>query len=363
MKILNTPLTIRNLTLKNRILLPPMAVVKGDMESRVTDELVAYYDEKAASGIFGLIVTEHCFVSPEGQASERQLSVSRDSDIPGLRRIAEVIHKHGVPVIAQINHAGGAAKRGVTHLEPLSPSGIHSPGLGDPDLDPAILTPAEMDRIAEDFAAAAARVKEAGFDGVEIHAAHAYLLCQFLSPITNLREDFYGGKTIAERLRFPLMVTAAVRKTVGPDFPISLRLGACDYLPGGNTPAEAAEAACAFADAGIDLFDVSGGLCYYRRPGHKEAGYFSDQVREIRAALAKRAAEGAADVAAKGTADVALDTETAGPGAAGAGLVFPPVVLTGGIGTAQEAEAFLEDGTADLIGLGRCILNGTWKES
>ena len=343
MKILNIPLTIRNLTLKNRILLPPMAVVKGDMESRVTDELVAYYDEKAASGLFGLIVTEHCFVSPEGQASERQLSVSRDSDIPGLRRIAEVIHKHGVPVIAQINHAGGAAKRGVTHLEPLSPSGIHSPGLGDPDLDPAILTPAEMDRIAEDFAAAAARVKEAGFDGVEIHAAHAYLLCQFLSPITNLREDLYGGKTIAERLRFPLMVTAAVRKAVGPDFPVSLRLGACDYLPGGNTPAEAAEAACSFADAGIDLFDVSGGLCYYRRPGHKEAGYFSDQVREIRKALLKRAGGSSADEAA--------------------GAVLPPVVLTGGIQTAGEAEAFLEDGTADLIGLGRCILNGTWKES
>ena len=116
MKMLNTPLTIRNLTLKNRIILPPMAVVKGDMESKVTDELVAYYDEKAASGIFGLIVTEHCFVSPQGQASERPLSVSRDSDIPGLRRIAEVIHQHDVPVIAQINHAGGAAKRGVTHL-------------------------------------------------------------------------------------------------------------------------------------------------------------------------------------------------------------------------------------------------------
>ena len=341
MKILNTPLTIKNLTLKNRILLPPMAVVKGDMESRVTDELVAYYDEKAASGIFGLIVTEHCFVSPEGQASERQLSVSRDSDISGLQRIAEVIHKHGVPVIAQINHAGGAAKRGVTHLEPLSPSGVHSPGLGDPDLDPAILTPEEMDRIAEDFAAAAARVKEAGFDGVEIHAAHAYLLCQFLSPITNLREDLYGGKTMAERLRFPLMVTAAVRNAVGPDFPVSLRLGACDYLPGGNTPAEAAEAACAFADAGIALFDVSGGLCYYRRPGHKEAGYFSDQVMEIRKALLKRAGGSSED----GTSMV------------------PPVVLTGGIGTAQEAESFLENGTADLIGLGRCILNGAWKES
>lgn len=360
MKILNTPLTIRNLTLKNRILLPPMAVVKGDMESRVTDELVAYYDEKAASGLFGLIVTEHCFVSPEGQASERQLSVSRDSDIPGLRRIAEVIHKHGVPVIAQINHAGGAAKRGVTHLEPLSPSGIHSPGLGDPDLDPAILTPAEMDRIAEDFAAAAARVKEAGFDGVEIHAAHAYLLCQFLSPITNLREDFYGGKTIAERLRFPLMVTAAVRKAVGPDFPISLRLGACDYLPGGNTPAEAAEAACAFADAGIDLFDVSGGLCYYRRPGHKEAGYFSDQVREIRKALLKRAGGSSADGAEAGKWSVGAE---AGASSVAGPSMVPPVVLTGGIGTAQEAEAFLEDGTADLIGLGRCILNGTWKES
>ena len=334
MNLLNTSLILKNLTLKNRLILPPMAAVKGDMESRVTDELVAYYEDKAASGIFGLIYTEHLFVSPEGQASERQLSIAKDSDIPGLRRIADVIHKYDVPVIAQINHAGGAAKREVTHLEPLSPSGIHSPGLGDPDLDPAILTPDQMDRIANDFAAAARRAKEAGFDGVEIHAAHAYLLCQFLSPITNLREDFYGGKTMAERLRFPLMVTAAVRNAVGPDYPISLRLGACDYLPGGNTPAEAAEAACAFASAGIDIFDVSGGLCYYRRPGHKEAGYFSDQTKEIHSALAKRAG---------------------GTGAS-------PVVLTGGIKTAEEAESFLADGSADLIGLGRCILNGTWQK-
>ncbi len=338
MTLLNTPLTLKDLTLKNRVILPPMAYVKGDLESRVTDELCAYYEEKAATGLLGLIVTEHCFVSPEGQASERQLSAAKDSDISGLRRIAEVIHRHDVPVIAQINHAGGAAKRSVTHLEPLSPSGIHSPGLGDPDLDPAVMTPEDMHRIASDFAAAALRVREAGFDGVEVHAAHAYLLCQFLSPITNLRTDAYGGPSIRDRLRFPLEVVTEVRSAVGPEYPISLRLGACDYLPGGNTPAEAAEAACAFAAAGIDLLDVSGGLCYYRRPGHKEPGYFSDQTAAIREAVLD---------AARGEHPL---------------ITSPvPVVLTGGIRNAAQAEEFLQAGTADLIGVGRSMLQESYQ--
>ena len=265
MKILNTPLTIKNLTLKNRILLPPMAVVKGDMESRVTDELVAYYDEKAASGIFGLIVTEHCFVSPEGQASERQLSVSRDSDISGLQRIAEVIHKHGVPVIAQINHAGGAAKREVIGRTPLAPGAVHVPGLGDPDLFPDVMTESDIARVTDDFVSAALRVQKAGFDGVEIHAAHGYLLCQFFSPITNRRKDAWAGYTLEGRTRFPLSVIRAVRSAVGDSFPISVRYGCCDYLPGGSTVDDAAAAAPSFAEAGADLFDVSGGMCRYQR--------------------------------------------------------------------------------------------------
>ena len=330
MNLLQTPITINKLPLKNRLILPPMAYIKGDDASRVTDALCAYYDEKAASGLFGLIVSEHCFVSPDGQASERQISISRDSDIPGLRKLVETIHRHNVPVFAQINHAGGAARRAVTRMEPLSPSGIHSPGLGDPDLPPAILTALDMKRIAADFAAAALRAKEAGFDGVEVHAAHAYLLCQFLSPLLNHRTDEYGGPSITDRLCFPLEVFAAVRAAVGPDYPVSVRLGACDYLPGGNTAADAALAASAFARAGADLLDVSGGACYYRRPGHTEPGYFSDQTTAIRRAL--------------------QDSASA-----------VPVVLTGGIYTAAQAETFLQNGAADMIGIGRSALKGTWE--
>ena len=210
MHLLSTPLRIRSLELKNRVILPPMAYIKGDDQSRVTPELCAYYHKMAEAG-FGLIVTEHCFVSPEGQASARQLSVSRDSDIEGMSRLADSIHSCGVPVIAQISHAGGAAKREVIGGTPLAPGAVHVPGLGDPDLFPDVMTESDIARVTDDFVSAALRVQKAGFDGVEIHAAHGYLLCQFFSPITNRRKDAWAGYTLEGRTRFPLSVIRAVR--------------------------------------------------------------------------------------------------------------------------------------------------------
>ena len=319
MRLLSTPLRIRSLELKNRVILPAMAHVKGDAQSRVTPELCDYYRGMAARG-YGLIVTEHCFVSPEGQASFRQLSVSRDSDVEGLSRIADSIHAYDTPVIAQINHAGGAAKREVTGCTPLAPSAVHVPDLGDPDLLPDVLTESDIARITDDFVSAALRVRKAGFDGVEIHAAHGYLLSQFFSPITNHREDAWTSATLEGRIRFQLSVIRAVRSAVGDDYPIAVRYGCCDYLPGGCTVEDAGAAAPFFAAAGTDLFDVSGAMCHYRRPGHTEPGYFSDQTEAVRK------------------------------------QVSVPVVLTGGIQTPEQAEQFLSEGKADLIGLGRLSL-------
>ena len=320
MRLLSTPLRIRSLELKNRVILPPMAYIKGDDQSRVTPELCAYYHKMAKAG-FGLIVTEHCFVSPEGQASARQLSVSRDSDIEGMSRLADSIHSCGVPVIAQISHAGGAAKRVVIGRTPLAPGAVHVPGLGDPDLFPDVMTESDIARVTDDFVSAALRVRKAGFDGVEIHAAHGYLLCQFFSPITNRRKDAWAGYTLEGRTRFPLSVIRAVRSAVGDSFPISVRYGCCDYLPGGSTVDDAAAAAPSFAEAGADLFDVSGGMCRYQRPEHPEPGYFSDQTAAVKKAASV------------------------------------PVALAGGIRTPEQAEQFLEEEKADLIGIGRLSLS------
>ncbi len=320
MRLLNTPVRIRGLELKNRVILPAMAYIKGDDQSRVTPELCAYYHKMASAG-FGLIVTEHCFVSPEGQASFRQVSVSRDSDVEGLSRLADSIHQCDVPVFTQINHAGGAAKREVIGCAPLAPSAAHVPVLGDQDQLPDVLTVSDMERITDDFVKAALRVQKAGFDGVEIHAAHGYLLSQFFSPITNHREDAWTVSTLEGRTRFQRSVIRAVRSAVGDAFPIALRYGGCDYLPGGCTVDDAAAAAPFFAEDGIDFFDVSGAMCRYQRPDHPEPGYFSDQTEAVKK------------------------------------VVDVPVVLTGGIRTPEQAEQFLEEKKADLIGIGRLSLS------
>ena len=137
----------------------------------------------------------------------------------------------------------------------------------------------EIKELERDFAAAARRVKEAGYDGVEIHSAHGYLLNQFYSPLTNFRDDDYGPQSLENRLRFLTEITAAVRQVVGNDFPIAVRLGGSDYQDGGSTIDDAAGAAQILEASGIDLLDLSGGLGMFMRPGHREPGWFFRHVK------------------------------------------------------------------------------------
>jgi 2,4-dienoyl-CoA reductase-like NADH-dependent reductase (Old Yellow Enzyme family) len=169
------------------------------------------------------------------------------------------------------------------------------------------------------FAAAARRAKAAGFDGVEVHSAHGYLLNQFFSPLTNRRTDAYGGDVYG-RIKLHLEVIAAVRDSVGAEYPVLLRLGAADYLEGGSRVEDSVIAAVAFEKAGVDMIDVTGGLSGYVRPGHSEAGYFAELSEPIRNA------------------------------------VTMPVILTGGVTEPEQAEELLAAGVADLIGVGRAIL-------
>jgi len=162
-------------------------------------------------------------------------------------------------------------------------------------------------------------VKQAGFDGVELHSAHGYLLNQFLSPLTNRRTDRYGG-SLENRLRLHIEVIEAVRDAVGPDFLLLLRLGAQDYLEGGTVLADSIEASRHFEAAGVDMLDITGGLSGYVRPGSDEPGYFSELSAPIRSA------------------------------------VSIPVILTGGVTEAGQVEDLLARGDADLIGIGRALL-------
>lgn len=317
------PLTAGSMTLRNRLVFPPMATARASEDGSVTDNQVEYYREKSHGGYIGLIIIEHSFIAQQGKASAGQLSVAEDCQIAGLSRIAEAIHSNGAKTMMQINHAGSMGKMAVTGCEVVGPSAVMNPN--GTEL-PRALTKEEIHGIVREFAQAARRVQAAGFDGVEIHSAHAYFLNQFLSPLTNHRTDEYGG-TLDNRIRLHLEVIQAVRAAVGPDFTVALRLGASDYMNGGTTIEDSMYAAQRFQEAGIDILDVTGGMCRFIVPGLEGQGYFAPLSRELEK------------------------------------VVSIPVILTGGITEGAAMEQLLQEHAADLIGVGRAVYQDSgWAE-
>ena len=218
MNALTQSIAIRGVDLSDRLVMPPMASGKPNPDGTVSDSLVEYYKEKSQGGYLGLVITEHAFVCQQGKAHGGQLSIAREEDIPGLRRLADAIHNNRVKAVAQISHAGGAANPQDTGMEPVSASAVQSPRAKAGAPLPRAMTVGEIQAVVEAFAQAACRAQEAGFDGVELHAAHGYLLNQFYSPLTNHRTDAYTGATLAGRLRFLLEAVEAVRAAVGQEF-------------------------------------------------------------------------------------------------------------------------------------------------
>lgn len=320
--ILKSGISLGSARLANRLVMPPLATEKATADGLVTDALIQHYEQRARGGYIGLMITEHSFIEPLGKASPRQLALASDAVIPGLTKLVAAIHNVGsTKVFAQINHAGAAADVKSIGTTPVGPSSLAIAHHWKGELPmPRTLTTAEIADLVQTYAAAAGRAKGAGYDGVEIHSAHGYLLDQFYSPLTNTRQDQYG-RSLANRIRFHRDVIAAVRRVVGDAYPVMIRLGGCDYLPGGATIAEAVAACQAFVQAGVDAIDLSGGIAGYIRPdGVKGPGYFQDMAKAVKEA------------------------------------VPVPVLLTGGVTTAAEAESLLKAGAADLIGVGRKLL-------
>lgn len=323
MSYLLNPLQVGSLTLSNRLVMPPMATAKAEPDGKVSSATLDYYREKSAGGYISLIIIEHSFIEPAGKASENQLSVADDTVIEGLKELADVIHRNGAKTVMQINHAGSATAQDIIGTTPVGPSAIKNPRKGGV---PRELTRKEIGDIISAFHDAARRVKEAGFDGVEIHSAHGYFLNQFFSPLTNRRTDEYGGHVL-NRIRIHLQVIEAVRAAVGEDFPVLLRLGASDFVEGGTTIEDSQIAAKEFEKAGVSMIDVSGGFSGYSLPGHAEQGYFAPLSMAIKE------------------------------------VVSIPVILTGGITEVQAAEQLLAEGKADLIGVGRAVLQDSkWAQ-
>jgi 2,4-dienoyl-CoA reductase-like NADH-dependent reductase (Old Yellow Enzyme family) len=319
MSKLFSPLRFAGLTLRNRVVLPPMATaLDGPGGSEADDgrpgaKTVAYYRERSAKSV-GLIIVEHTYVSKRGKAHKGQFGLDNDEAVPAFRELAGVIRAGGAVSCIQINHAGAAARPEVIGGQAVGVSDVPNPRS---DRVPAPLTIAQIGEIQAAFAAAAGRAKAAGFDAVELHSAHGYLGSQFLSPLTNHRTDDYGGG-LANRARFIRETAGLVRGVVGAGFPIFVRLGSTDGREGGLTPEEAAEVGRMLTDDGVAMLDISGGFAGAYGVGQ---GYYVPVAEVI-----KRAVE-------------------------------VPVMATGGITEPAFAEQVLQDGRADLIGIGRALLH------
>ncbi|HPN85480.1 MAG TPA: FAD-dependent oxidoreductase [Smithella sp.] len=255
-----SPFTINGMTLKNRAVMPPMATGYGNADNTVSERLLAYLERRAQGGT-GLIITEVCAVDPRGKGFPNEIGVWSDDFIGALSRIPAALHRHGAKAALQLHHAGRETFEAVLGKKPEAPSAIPSAVLGQP------CEAMSLERIAEivrAFAQAAGRARQAGFDSVELHGAHGYLLNQFLSPFSNNREDEYGGSE-ENRMRFILEVIAAARKAVGDDFPLWIRISADEMVRGGYDFSLMRRLAPRMVTAGVDAIHCSVGV--YSTPG------------------------------------------------------------------------------------------------
>lgn len=221
---------IGNLTLKNRIVMPPMGTNLAGSEGEVTDELVAYYEERAKGGT-GLIIVEFTCIDYEyGKGFIRQLRLDDDCFIPGIHRIADAVQKYGAKVFVQIHHAGRQSNSALINGKQIvAPSNVASAAVGEV---PRELTTAEVKELVNKFVQTAIRCKQAGIDGVEVHGAHGYLINQFLSPEANLRTDQYGG-SFENRMRFIEEIIVGIKEKCGKDYPVTVRLSVDEFINGG----------------------------------------------------------------------------------------------------------------------------------
>ncbi|KAF0195581.1 MAG: NADH:flavin oxidoreductase [Bacillota bacterium] len=302
-------------TLVNRICLPPMAVWAATESGHVTDYILQHYS--GVQGV-GLAIVEATAVSPEGRLAKLQLGAWSDDHIPGLKQLATAIKATGALPGIQIHHAGRSTNREKTFgAELVAPSAVTT----GQDI-PMALTIAGIESIVEKYATAAARVVEAGFKVIELHGAHGYLISQFLSPTSNLRNDEYGG-TLENRARFALEVFTAVKKVVGSKALVSMRLGVADSVEGGLHLGDGVQVARWLETAGADLLHISSGI-----------GGAPQQLR--------------------------LDHDDFSPllhlAATVKQHVRIPVIGVGSIRKPDQAERALELGMADIIAVGRGIL-------
>ena len=319
-KGLFSPIQIKTLCLSNRIVMPPMGVGMATPTGGVADGHIQHYVARARAHP-GLIIVEFTWVAPDGRPhTPGVLGIDSDNQIPGLRRLASAIKETGTPVAIQLAHAGARARSAIIGCQPAGPSDVLAPGESE---KPRTLRVEEIAVLVRRFGDAALRAAEAGFDAVELHGAHGFLLSQFVSPYTNQRQDAYG-RTVEGRLRFPLEVVAELRQRLGHHFPLAYRLGAADLMPEGLTLEEGTVVAARLADAGVDLLDISAGLSGAGEKTTRQ-GYFVYLAEAVKKA------------------------------------VNVPVIGVGNITEPEYADCIIREGRVDLVAVGRAMLaNPNW---
>ena len=296
-----------------------MATTEGACASRLTEMMV-----NLAEGGVGLIITGHSYVSREGQAGPWQLGIHEDATLPGLTKMADAVHRCGGKIAVQIAHAGARGATGLSGLEAIGASVVYADGK-------AVcreMNKEDIDRVVRAFGDAAARGKRGGFDAVENHAAHGYLLSQFLSPVSNQRKDEYGG-ALANRGRIVLEVLRNVRRAVGPDYPVLIKLNSEDFIDGGFSVEDMLELSALLERAGIDAIELSGGTVggtskymtsRFGTISKENEIYYRDAARRFKQ------------------------------------RIHVPLILVGGIRSLDVAECLVAEGTADYVALCRPLI-------
>ncbi|MBE6067093.1 MAG: FAD-binding protein [Clostridium lundense] len=319
MSKLFTPIKIGNLELKNRFMLAPMENGLADLGGEVNQRIIDFFVERAKNEV-AIIISGSVGISPEGRGLPTQLSIYDDKFIPGLKRMTDAVHEAGAKIGAQIYHAGRQASEAVTGIQPIAPSAIPCAILGN---NPREMTKEDIIEIKEKFKKAAERSIEAGFDLIEVHFAHGYLLHSFLSPHSNKREDEYGG-SLENRMRFPMEVLKEVVEVSKGKAPVIIRISADEYLEDGLKFEEVKTICREAVNAGIDAISLTAGsydaVEYTIQPMFINQGFlipFGEQLKKE---------------------------------------VNVPIIVAGRLNSAELIESIVEEDKADMVAIGRGLI-------
>ena len=316
--------SINGMTLANRFVRSATWEGLASREGSVTPKLINMMVELARNEV-GLIISGYTFVSPEGQSSPGQLAIHDDRFVAGLRAMVQAVHEAGGKIALQIVHGGRFADSALTGLKPIGPSAVAK----DDRTTCRAMSKPDIANIVSTFTQAAVRAKRAGFDAIQLHAAHGFLLSQFLSPVLNQRTDEYGG-TLENRARFLLEVVRSIRKATGLGYPLLIKLNSEDFLEGGLTRGEAVQVAAMLEAASVDAVEFSGGTAASPkkfvpvRPGKLKIP--QDEVFYREAAQLYKTKVGI------------------------------PLMLVGGIRSFETANDLIRRGVADYVSLGRPLI-------